>query len=538
MKLTLEGIRNKKAWEEAGFILPSYDVDEVQKRTKEAPQWVHIGIGNIFRVFLGGLVDGLLNKGMMDRGLTCVETYDYDVVDKVYRPFDNLGISVILNPDGTRENRVIGSMAESVKAQCTNESEWNRLKEIFRAPSLQMVSFTITEKGYALKSTEGEWFGYVLKDVAGGPDQATGAMGVVTGMLYQRFLAGGFPLALVSMDNCAQNGKLLKGSVVTMANAWLEKGFVTKEFIDWVSDESQVAFNSTMIDKITPRPSESIAADLEKMGAEDMMPVITGKRTYIGPFVNAERPQYLVIEDRFPGGRPALEDGFGVYMGDFDTVCKAERMKVTVCLNPGHTAVGPMGVVLGWDLFANMLLEEPVTMKWAKTVIYGEGMPVVPNPGILSPKAFTDEVFERFTNLYLGDTCIRLAADASMGLAVRFGETIKSYVAKDGSASKLVAIPLGIASFFRYMKAVDDMGKDYELAPDPYADEIHEALKDVVIGKPETYKGQLRPYLSNDVLFGIDLYKAGLGEKIEGMFVELISGYGVCLNVIKKYIGE
>lgn len=59
---------------------------------------------------------------------------------------------------------------------------------------------------------------------------------------------------------------------------------------------------------------------------EDMQPVITGKNTYIAPFVNAEKPQYLVIEDSFPNGRPALERGFGVYMTDRKTVNLSERM--------------------------------------------------------------------------------------------------------------------------------------------------------------------------------------------------------------------
>ena len=44
--------------------------------------------------------------------------------------------------------------------------------------------------------------------------------------------------------------------------------------------------------------------------------------------------------------------GFGVYMADRNTVNLSERMKVTVCLNPVHSATGPLGVVLGYDLFA------------------------------------------------------------------------------------------------------------------------------------------------------------------------------------------
>ena len=187
-----------------------------------------------------------------------------------------------------------------------------------------------------------------------------------------------------------------------MTEEWKKHGFVDQDFMDYVSDESIVAFPWTMIDKITPRPSEQIAEDLEAIGVEDMQPVITGKKTYIAPFVNAEKPQYLVIEDSFPNGRPALEKGFGVYMADRETVNLSERMKVTVCLNPVHSATGPLGVVLGYDLFAHMLNTNEDMMKMARMIAYKEGLPVVPNPGILSPQAFVDELFnDRFPNEYL-----------------------------------------------------------------------------------------------------------------------------------------
>lgn len=537
MKLTINGIRDRAPWEKAGIVLPGYDAEAVSERAKKEPQWVHFGIGNIFRVFIGGIADGLLEEGVMDRGITCVETFDYDVVDKIYAPYDNLGLSVILRGDGVREYKVLGSLAEAVKAQSSAPAQWNRLKEIFTSPSLQIVSFTITEKGYALQKADGTWFPFVQADIQNGPDKAVGAMAVLTAMLYARYQAGRYPLALVSMDNCSQNGARLRKSVLTMTEQWQKAGFVDDGFAAYVSDERVVAFPWTMIDKITPRPSEQIAADLEKLGVENMQPVITAKKTYIAPFVNAEKPQYLVIEDSFPNGRPALEKGFGVYMADRETVNLSERMKVTVCLNPVHSATGPLGVVLGYDLFAHMLNTDADMMKMARMVAYDEGLPVVPDPGILSPQAFVDELFsDRFPNEYLGDTNLRLAVDVSQMVGIRFGETIKAYAAKDGSASCLTAIPLGIAGWLRYMLAVDDAGNAYELAPDPMNEEIQEQLKDIVVGRPETFKDQLRPILSNVRLFFTDLYEAGLGEKIETMFREMLAGPGAVKATVHKYV--
>ena len=539
MRLTREGIKECADWEKVGIKLPGYDVAEVSAKAQKEPQWVHFGIGNIFRIFIGGIADGLLEDGVLDRGITCVETFDHDVVDKIYDPYDNLGLSVILHGDGTRDYKVLGSLAEAVKADYSNEKQWFRLKEIFTAPSLQMVSFTITEKGYALQKTDGSWFDFVRKDIENGPDKATGAMAVLTTMLYERYKAGCYPLALVSMDNCSQNGARLREAVLCMTAEWKKKGYVDDGFFDYVSNEKVIAFPWTMIDKITPRPSEQIAADLEKLGVENMQPVITGKKTYIAPFVNAEKPQYLVIEDSFPNGRPALEKGFGVYMADRNTVNLSERMKVTVCLNPVHSATGPVGVVLGYDLFAHMLNTNGDMMKMAKMVAYDEGLPVVADPGILSPQAFVDELFEdRFPNEYLGDTNLRLAVDVSQMVGIRFGETIKAYVERDGNASLLTAIPLGIAGWLRYMLAVDDEGQKYELAPDPMNEEIGEQLKDIVVGQPETFCDQLKPILSNERLFFINLYTAGIGEKIENMFREMIAGQGAVRMTIHKYVNR
>ena len=539
MKLTINGIGNHKLWEKAGIMLPGYDVTAASEKAKKEPIWVHFGIGNIFRIFIGGIADSLLEQGAMDRGITCVETYDYDLVDKIYEPYDNLGLSVILNKDGTRSCKVLGSLAEAIKGQSCDMAHWKRLKEIFANPSLRLASFTITEKGYALQKADGAWFPFAEADIKNGPEKAVGAMAVLTAMLYERYKAGKYPLALVSMDNCSQNGAVLRKSVMTMAKEWEKAGFVDNAFFAYVSDENTIAFPWTMIDKITPRPSEQIAKELEQSGVENMQPIITEKKTYIAPFVNAEKPQYLVIEDSFPNGRPALEKGFGVYMTDRETVNLSERMKVTVCLNPVHSAVGPLGVVLGYDLFAHMLNTDNDMMKMARMIAYDEGLPVVPDPKIISPQEFVDELFnDRFPNEYLGDTNLRLAVDVSQMLGIRFGETIKAYVSKYGTASGLTAIPLGIAGWLRYMLAVDDNGKQYELAPDPMIGDIKEHLKDIVVGQPETFRDQLKPVLSNERIFFVDIYTTGLGEKIEAMFREMIAGPGAVKATVHKYVSK
>lgn len=535
MKLTLEGLENRQEWEKVGIALPSYEVGAVAEATRKAPVWVHMGIGNIFRIFIGGIADQLISQGLMEKGITCVETFDYDVVDKIYRPFDNLALGVTLHGDGSTDCRVLGSLTEAVKAQSSDSDQWNRLKEIFREPGLQMVSFTITEKGYALAKADGTYFDFINEDIKNGPEKAVSAMAVVTAMLLERYRNGKSPIALVSMDNCSRNGSRLRKSVLAMAEEWKNQGYVDEEFLAYISDEEQVSFPWTMIDKITPRPSEKVANELEAAGVENMQPVITSKKTYIAPFINAEGPQYLVVEDSFPNGRPPLEKA-GVYMTDRETVNKSERMKVTVCLNPIHSSLGPYGCILGYELFSDEM-KDPEMLKLARLVGYGEGMQVVPDPGILSPKDFLDEVLnKRFPNPYLGDTTERLSVDMSQIVGIRFGETIKAFVARDGDAKKLLGIPLAIAGWLRYLLAADDEGNHFELAPDPMIPELEEQMQGVVFGEPSSLKDQVRGILSNVNIFGIDLYDAGIGEKIEEILREELAGSGAVRKTLKKYL--
>ena len=534
LKLSYKGLEDKGGWEKAGVSLPNYDVKSLAEKTRESPIWVHFGIGNIFRLFIGGIADRLISDKHLDKGITCVETFDYDVVDKIYKPFDNLALAVTLHADGRQDKKIIGSLTEAIKAP----EEISRLKEIFRNKDLQLVSFTITEKGYALHDTSGNYLNYVKSDIENGPERPVGAMAIVASMLLERYKAGKMALALLSMDNVSENGKKLRNSVIEMAEKWLEKDYVDKDFIDYIKNEKIISFPWSMIDKITPRPSENVGKTLENLGIEDMKVVITNKKIFIAPFINAEAPQYLVIEDNFPNGRPAFENVSGVYLSDRDTVNLSERMKVTTCLNPIHTALCTHDIMLGYKLIADGM-HDPEIKKLAHQLGYIEGLPVVKSPGIISPEKFLDEVMnERFPNPYLGDTSARIASDTSQKVGIRFGETIKAHVARYGSAEKLVAIPLAISGWIRYLIGKDDNGKDIELSPDPLIPELKEKLNGIEFGKPETVGDKLRPILSNKNIFGVNLYEARIGEKIENMVREELVGVGAVRATLKKYLNN
>jgi fructuronate reductase len=280
-----------------------------------------------------------------------------------------------------------------------------------------------------------------------------------------------------------------------------------------------------MIDKITPRPSSDIAEMLTGIGFEDTEIVVTDKNTYMAPYVNAEETQYLVIEDLFPNGRPPLENATGVIFTDRDTVNNVETMKVTTCLNPLHTTLAVFGCLLGHKKIADEM-KDPELSVLVNKMAYEEGLKAVVDPKIIDPMKFVDEVLnKRFSNPYIEDTPQRIATDTSQKLGIRFGETIKAYIKRDDlNVEDLILIPLVLAGWLKYLNGVDDFGNNFELSSDPMMDELM-ATKDNIEG-----------LLSNSNIFGIDLYEAGLGKKIETMYVEMMQGNGSVRSTIKKYI--
>src|SRR5690606_29735587 len=109
-----------------------------------------------------------------------------------------------------------------------------------------------------------------------------------------------------------KNGDRLRGAMSAFTRAWVERGLVEPGFHGYVNDPGCVGFPVTMVDKITPRPDDGVAAMLEADGVEGARIVRTKAGSLAAPFVNAEPAQYLVVEDWFPNGRPDISGAPGV----------------------------------------------------------------------------------------------------------------------------------------------------------------------------------------------------------------------------------
>ena len=531
MKLSLEGLQVKTGWET--YRLPTYDIAAVRERTAKNPTWLHFGAGSIFRAYPAMLVQRLLTAGVMDTGIIVCESYDEELIDRAYRPFDNLSVATTLHADGFIKKEVIASITESLKLS----EDWDRVREIFCDPGLQMVSFTVTEKAYTLREGNREFKDCVVGDLARGPEHCDNVITAAAAMCLERRKVTDKPLALVSLDNCSHNGNRLHRAILEVARAWKENGFVTDEDIQYLT--TQIFCPYSMIDKITPAPDKRILDVLHEDGLEDLTITQTEKGTFAAAFTNSEKTQYLLIEDRFPNGHPPLEQT-GVIFTTRNVVDRTARMKSATCLNPIDTSNAIFGSLFSYPTIAETMRDVDL-QRFNRKMSYGEAVPMVTDPGIVDPWEFLHEALtERLPNPYVPDQPQRIATDTSHKLGVRYGETILAYYDSKlpkHRVSRLRYIPFVLAGWLRYLIGVDDAGKPMELAPDPRLPALKEILGDIELGMSVPMR-RIEPIICDKFIFGVNLAEVGLDDTVLFYFNEMLKGPGAVRTMLKRVCSD
>ena len=134
MKLNAADLRSRASWEAIGVTLPEFDFETMQRNTEAYPTWIHFGAGNIFRGFIAKLQQELLNKGLVTGGILAADTFDFDIIDKIYAPHDSMTLLVSLMPDGSMKKEIVASIAKGLRAGRDFPEDLAELKRIFRNP--------------------------------------------------------------------------------------------------------------------------------------------------------------------------------------------------------------------------------------------------------------------------------------------------------------------------------------------------------------------------------------------------------------------
>ena len=156
MKLSYQGIQDKQGYAAAQVALPQYDWAKMAEKTAEKPVWVHFGAGNIFRGFIAGLQQRLLNAGLAESGIVAAETFDYDIIDKIYVPHDSMTLMVSLKADGSTQKEVIASIAKGIKANCADEAQWRQLTADYDAEKPDRLQKEVSEFDQRKSKAEGQ----------------------------------------------------------------------------------------------------------------------------------------------------------------------------------------------------------------------------------------------------------------------------------------------------------------------------------------------------------------------------------------------
>lgn len=277
------------------------------------------------------------------------------------------------------------------------------LRSALADPWASVLTLTITERGYRL-GADGRLDlrdEEVLSDVsvlrgerAGGLATAPGR--IVDALAGRRASAG--PLTVVSCDNLAGNGAATRSAVLELA------GEVDDALAGWI--EREIAFPSTAVDRITPRPDARARELAEHLtGIADDAAVLT------------ERHREWVLEDSFAAERPAWEQAGALVVAD---VAPFETRKLLL-LNAAHTLLALEGRLRGHETvraaFADSELRRRVEALW------DEAARLVPaEAGSL--ESYRAELAERFAEPGIDHRLEQIAEGSGEKLRIRIVRTV------------------------------------------------------------------------------------------------------------------
>ncbi|GAA3709106.1 mannitol dehydrogenase family protein [Zhihengliuella alba] len=440
---------------------------------------VHFGVGGFHRAHQALYLDRLMNSGLaLDWAICGVGLMPHDAAMRdALTTQDGLYTLVEKSPDGSRDARVIGSLAEYLFAPDEPEAVLARLTD----PGVRIVSLTVTEGGYNYNPRTGEFLAdtpAVAADLAADftAESGTGAtptttFGYITEALRRRRAAGTAPFTVMSCDNIQGNGHLARTVFTAFAEA------KDPDLAAWIREH--VAFPNSMVDRITPVTTDADrAAVAAEYGIADRWPVVC--EDYI----------QWVLEDDFPAGRPPFEQA-GVQV--VDDVEPYELMKLRL-LNATHQAMAYTGYLAGYR-YAHEAAQDPLFAEFFAQYMRREGEPTLkPVPGI-DLAAYQAKLLERFSNEQVRDTLARLCAESSDRIPTWLVPVIVQNLNDGGaSAGRSVALSAAIvASWARYAEGVDEAGEPIDVV---------DRLKDRVMAAAARQGEDELAFLRDPELFG------------------------------------
>ncbi|WP_226686645.1 mannitol dehydrogenase family protein [Stutzerimonas stutzeri] len=403
----------------------------------------HIGVGGFHRAHQAAYTDALMNTGEgLEWGICGIGTRAEErAMRDALAAQDYLYTLVELDDRPDTEVRVIGSIRDMLLVgEDGSEAVVARLAD----PAIRIVSLTITEGGYCLDDSTGQFNAQLpqIQHDLQNPRSPISVFGLLCAALAKRRGHGVGPFTVMSCDNLPHNGDVTRRATLAFAS------LVDPDLARWI--ERNVSFPNAMVDRITPMTSTAHRQDLERQhGLDDAWPVVCE------PFVQ------WVVEDRFVAGRPAWEK-VGVQFTD--DVSPYEEMKIKL-LNGSHLALTYLGYLRGYR-FVHETMADPLFVEYIRRYMDEDVTPqLAAVPGIDLAR-YKQTLIERFSNRAIADQLERVCSDGSSKFPKFTVPTINRLIADNTALDRAALV---VAAWALYLRGVDENGEQYRI-PDPRAD--------------------------------------------------------------------
>jgi mannitol 2-dehydrogenase len=447
---------------------------------------VHIGVGGFHRAHQAVYLDDLLQRGECPGwGIYGVGLLPQDrAMHRALKPQDCL-YTVVEAAGTARDARVIGSILDYLYAPDDPEAVLARMAD----PQCRIVSLTITEGGYRVNRWTGEfedWHADIQHDLEH-PHRPVGCFGYLAEALDRRRKRGVPPFTVLSCDNLQHNGDIARKAVLGFA------GRRDPVLARWLADYG--AFPNSMVDRITPATTDEHRRMVAReFGIHDAWPVVTE------PF------RQWIIEDRFPGGRPAWERAGALVTSD---VLPYEKVKMRL-LNASHQALCYLGMLLGYE-YVHQAIQDEQIRALIRTLMDDEVTPLLPAVPGIDLAEYKATLLRRFANAAIGDRLSRIGTDASVRIREFVLPSILEQLARGGSIRML---SLAVAGWFRYLAGTDERGGTLEII-DPLAARLTQCARSggadagALLGIREVF---------GDVLPASAPFRALVSEALRGLY--------------------
>jgi len=407
---------------------------------------VHLGLGAFHRGHEAVYTEAALNGGDLRWGILGVAMRSPDVRDAL-APQDGL-YTVAARADDSEALQVLGVLT-GVRVAPEDPAG---LVAAMADPRVAIVSLTVTEKGYGLDPASGDLDAgnADIRHDLDAPDAPRSALGLLTAAIAQRRSNGVAPFTVLCCDNLASNGETLARLVRQFASL---RDPSLARFI-----ENEVAFPSTMLDRIVPATTEEDRRQIaNRLGLIDRAPVI------------AEAHNRWVVEDRFPGGRP---DWAAAGVDLVRDVAPYETIKLKL-LNASHSALAYLGYLAGHETIADAT-GDPVFRRFIEAMMDEEVLPTIRVPSSVDAIGYRHEVIARFANTAIRHRCAQIAMDGSQKLPPRLLGTIRDRLAAGAPFPRLA---LAVAGWMRYVTGTDESGRAIDVR-DPLSERLARIVRD------------------------------------------------------------